>query len=188
MSEVDQFLMEAAENSAATPPGELLEWLQLKAQQVAALEERIEKGTKLLAELGDKLRELTEKEIPQKFLDNQITGMQVGNTVIKIDKFYNAKIPEGREDEAFAWLEETGNDVIIKSELSASFGKGEEEKKKREAAVNALRDAHVPFKEKRGVHPMTLKSFVKETMEAGENIPQDLFGVYVGHRAKLTRK
>ena len=37
------------------------------------------------------------------------------------------------------------------------------------------------------VEPMTLKSFVKEQVEKGENLPYDLLGIYVGQRAKIRR-
>ena len=37
------------------------------------------------------------------------------------------------------------------------------------------------------VEPMTLKSFVKEQVEKGENLPYDLLGIFVGQRAKIRR-
>jgi len=35
------------------------------------------------------------------------------------------------------------------------------------------------------VEPMTLKAFVKEQIERGNDLPLDLFGVFVGQRAKI---
>jgi hypothetical protein len=35
---------------------------------------------------------------------------------------------------------------------------------------------------------VTLKAFVKEQIEAGNSIPTDLFGIFVGEKAKIRRK
>ena len=35
---------------------------------------------------------------------------------------------------------------------------------------------------------MTLKAFVKEQIERGEELPQDLLGIFVGERTKIKRK
>jgi hypothetical protein len=41
---------------------------------------------------------------------------------------------------------------------------------------------------KKKVEPMTLKGFVREQTEAGVNIPVDLFNVFIGERAKITKE
>ena len=38
-----------------------------------------------------------------------------------------------------------------------------------------------------GVHPSTLKAWIKERMEAGDEFPMDLFGAYIGQRAIIKR-
>jgi hypothetical protein len=35
---------------------------------------------------------------------------------------------------------------------------------------------------------MTLKAFAKEQVEQGSDIPTDLFGLYIGEKAKIRRK
>jgi len=37
------------------------------------------------------------------------------------------------------------------------------------------------------VHPQTLRAFVKERCEAGEDFPMELFGAWVGQRAVIKR-
>jgi len=45
-------------------------------------------------------------------------------------------------------------------------------------------DAHT----KTEVHPQTLRAFIKERVEAGEEFPMELFGAWVGQRATIKRK
>ena len=44
----------------------------------------------------------------------------------------------------------------------------------------------VKYDRKQAVHPSTLKSFVKQSLENGEDIPEDVFGVYRQTVAKLS--
>ena len=37
------------------------------------------------------------------------------------------------------------------------------------------------------VHPQTLKAFVKERCEKGEEFPMELFGAFIGHRAIIKK-
>ena len=45
---------------------------------------------------------------------------------------------------------------------------------------------HAPT-QKADVHSMTLKGFVKERIEAGGDIPHQLFGVFTGNKATIKR-
>jgi hypothetical protein len=38
------------------------------------------------------------------------------------------------------------------------------------------------------VEPMTLKALVRERIEAGEEMPTDIFNLFLGNRTKITRK
>jgi hypothetical protein len=102
---------------------------------------------------------------------------------VQVRPFYAAKIPDNRKSEAFKWLTDRKHDSIIKSEVSVSFGKGEREKADGVVAV-LMKQGYLPVKTE-GIHHQTLKAFVKEQVEAGEPLPLDLFGVYIGKRAKF---
>ena len=41
---------------------------------------------------------------------------------------------------------------------------------------------------KKWVEPMTLKAFVKDQTEQGQNIPQELFGLYIGEKSKIMKR
>jgi len=74
----------------------------------------------------------------------------------------------------------------VKNAITTSFGREEDEKANRLA--NQLADMGYAVSKKVWVEPMTLKAFVKEQIERGEELPQDLLGVFVGERTKIKRK
>jgi hypothetical protein len=70
--------------------------------------------------------------------------------------------------------------------VSTSFGRNEDVKA--QTLVNTLSDGGYSVNQKQWVEPMTLKAFVKEQVEKGAPLPMDLFGVYIGKKAKVRRK
>ena len=58
------------------------------------------------------------------------------------------------------------------------------------AAVNFEADAGQGFEpqQKLKVEPMTLKALVRERMEAGKEMPTELFNIYVGNKTTIKRK
>jgi hypothetical protein len=151
-----------------------LHWEGVIAQLEASMEEA-----------NDQLRNLRENLLPAAMLEVGMSSFKLADgTSITVDTYYSAKIPDDREDDAFKWLRNTGNDALIKREVKCLFGKGEDEKAT--MITTLLVKAGVIPEDKSSVHPMTLKAFVREKIEAGEEFPQELFGVFVGNRAKLT--
>jgi hypothetical protein len=96
--------------------------------------------------------------------------------VVTIKKNVLAGITAEHEQEAMAWLAETGNDGIIKNEVVLGFGKGQDNEAK---VLTTLLDAQgYSYTASRFVHPQTLKAFVRKRLEAGEPIPLDTFSVF----------
>lgn len=103
---------------------------------------------------------------------------------INVERFYSTTLTGEKKEAAFAWLRKTKHDDIIKNEIVTSFGRGEDQKAVDVAKL--LEQAGTAFVQKQSVHPQTLKAFVKGEIEAGRELPMDLFSVYIGNRAKLT--
>lgn len=140
-----------------------------------------------LATLSEQKKKISELRLPELMMAAGMESFTLEDgTSMTLDTFYNAKIPEDRQIEAFTFLESTGQDAIIKSQVSLAFGKGEREKEN--IAVQVLTEAGVPFERKRGIHPMTLKAFVKDAIESGQTLPLDAFGVFIGKRVKVRNK
>ena len=149
------------------------------------LEQEIANLNTTLAAKAEQLKNLAEVMIPDAMLQLGLSELKLstGETV-SIKKFYSAKIPEEQQEQAFAWLRKTGNDDIIKNNIALTFGKGEDDLA-REVAMMLVKKGLQP-EQKVFVHPMTLKSFVKERIESGEELPYELFGVFVGNKTKIT--
>jgi hypothetical protein len=67
---------------------------------------------------------------------------------------------------------------IIKNEISVSFGRNEDNKAADYADL-AKGQGFQPT-QKMKVEPMTLKALVRERIEAGKEMPTEIFGVYLG--------
>lgn len=155
-----------------------------QAHQMLVVMEEITDLEDQLKAKKEELRRISEGTIPELMMARNLTEVKLGNGAkLKVEKYYSAKIPDAMRNDAFQYLEDTGNDSIIKSEIKAAFGKGERERE--EEAVRALEEKGVPFSRKVGIHPMTLKAFVREQIEAGEDLPRDAFGVYEGYKTKV---
>lgn len=101
---------------------------------------------------------------------------------------YNASIPKDREYEAYEWLRENGHGSLIKRELKLVFGRNEDEEA--EEVKTDILDLHpdLAIADKAAVHASTLKAFVKEQSEKGNELPKDLLGIYQERKAVLLKK
>lgn len=162
-----------------------LQLLARLANESKELEASIQTKSVDLAEDQSKLDALLRKRIPEimKELGMEEFKLTDGSKVsVKAD--VKCAITEANKPKAFEWLETTNNDGIIKTKVGVDFGKGEMEEAKK--AVDALHDIGLAATMDRAVHPATLKSFVKEMLENGVNIPIDVFGIFEFTVAKIT--
>ena len=132
---------------------------QLELENSIAIEEQ------KLASQKDQLKQISEK--------------------VAITKYYSAGITAEKQEDALNWLRANDHSDIIKNKVEVQFGKGEDDIA--ELTVQLLQQKGLSPEQKTFVHPMTLKSFVKEQVESGANFPQDLFGVFVGNKTKITQ-
>ena len=133
-----------------------------------------------------KLLELTDRDLPDMMAEVGITNFTLADgSKLDVKQTYGARIPVVHRDAAFAWLKEKGHDDIIKNLVSVPFGRGEDSLAT--DFINlAQKNGYAPD-QKKEVHPQTLKAFVKEQLEKGQEVPMDLFGVFTGQRASIKR-
>lgn len=154
-------------------------------QAQSELEKQIESTTKTLGELSDRFRKVSEQLIPDAMAALGLDELKMSDgTKVKVDTYYAASIPADSQSAAFAWLRSSNNDSIIKRDVVCKFGKGEDDKAAQ--LTKKLAELGFTYMDKSYVHPMTLKSFVRENIESGKSFPSELFGVFVGKRTKLT--
>ena len=98
---------------------------------------------------------------------------------------YSASISIANREKAFNWLRDNGLGDIIKNEILVSFGRNEDNK----AATYAELAKGQGFQptQKMKVEPMTLKALVRERIEAGQEMPTEIFGVFSENKTTIKR-
>ncbi len=152
-----------------------------------SLEDEIEDKEKELKELKRKSELLSGEVIPTMMQEMNISTLKLADgTSVEVKPVYGASIPIAKKEEAFKWLRDNGLGDLIKNEVTVAFGRNEDNKAS-QYAVLAKGQGYEPV-QKLKVEPMTLKALVRERIEAGQDMPSDLFNLFAGSRTKITRK
>lgn len=169
------------------PQETTIERLTTLSKDAVALQEELDADEAALKEKQKRLDKILLDYIPEimKALDLELYKFKDGSKV-ECKEDIKCSISEDRKPIAFEWLRENDYDGIIKTNVSASFGKGEAQlAEQARAALVAAGFTQAALSD--SVHPSTLKSFVKERLEAGTAIPLDVFGIFEFTRAKITQ-
>ena len=154
--------------------------LQANQQQLQIQEDAIKQKKKDIEYLSGEVIPTMLSEMGLSFLK-----LQDGSSV-EVKTNYSATITQANKEAAFNWLRENGLSDIIKNEISVSFGRNEDNKAADYAEL--AKGQGLEPQQKLKVEPMTLKALVRERMEAGKEMPTELFNIYVGNKTTIKRK
>jgi len=154
--------------------------LQANQQQLQVQEDAIKQKKKDIDHLSGEIIPTMLSEMGLSFLK-----LQDGSSV-EVKTNYSATITQANKEAAFNWLRENGLGDIIKNEISVSFGRNEDNKAADYAEL--AKGQGLEPQQKLKVEPMTLKALVRERMEAGKEMPTELFNIYVGNKTTIKRK
>ena len=164
--------------------------IQSLADQVEKLEgyaSDIEMAEKKLKDLKEKQKYISSEVIPDMMSEMGLAELKLHDgSRLKVSVDYKAHITKANEEAAFNWLRNNGLGDIIKNEISVSFGQ-DEDNKAADYAELAKGQGYVPT-QKMTVHAQTLKALVRERIEAGKDMPTELFNVYIGNKTTIKRK
>lgn len=157
------------------------------ARRAKLLEKELLDLEKTVSEKSDQYRKLTEQTIPEAMAEAGMKKfvMEDGST-IDVKPFYSASIPKARQEEAFKWLRDRGFDDLIKNTVSVRFGRNEDELCVR--LLSLLGQQGYPAEQAQKIEPQTLKAWVKERVEKGDQVDTELFGVFIGQKATIKTK
>ena len=157
-----------------------VEKLNILDQQVQLLEKDLKQKKKNFEHLSGEV-------IPTMMAEMGLSQLKLmDGSSVDVKPNYSANITIANRDAAFNWLRNNGLGDIIKNEISVSFGRNEDNKAADYAALASERGYQPTQKLK--VEPMTLKALVRERIEAGKELPTELFNVFVGNKTTIKRK
>ena len=150
------------------------------------LEDKIKIAEENLKQLKKQEDLLSGEIIPTMMTEMNISTLKLADgTSVEVKPVYGASIPADKKEDAYKWLRENGLGDLIKNEITVAFGRSEDNKAQ-QYAVLAQGQGYEPV-QKLKVEPMTLKALVRERVEAGLDMPSDLFNLFTSNRTKITR-
>jgi hypothetical protein len=163
-------------------------------QSLADQVERLEKMNREIEETEESLKEKKKQKdhvsmevIPTLMSEMGLAELKlVDGSVVTVKPNYSASITVANREAAFNWLRNNGLGDIIKNEISVSFGRNEDNKAADYASLAQERGYQPTQKLK--VEPMTLKALVRERIEAGKEMPTEIFNIFVGNQTTIKRK
>jgi hypothetical protein len=164
--------------------------IQSLADQVEKLEDlqkRLELQEDNLKNTKKQIDHLSGEVIPTMMSEMGLSHLKLmDGSSVDVKPNYSASISIANREAAFGWLRNNGLGDIIKNEISVSFGRNEDNKAADYANL-AESQGYQP-QQKLKVEPMTLKALVRERIEAGKEMPTEIFNVFVGNKTTIKRK
>lgn len=157
---------------------QLIRYADEQTARIDSLEEELERAKSTL-------RRVQQEDLPNLLHELGMNEVTRGDIEVKITSGVDISIPDEKKPDAYAWMVENNHGDVIKTEVTSRFGAGDHEKVA--AAQKALEKAGFDADVKMSVHPSTLKSWAKQSVEAGVMPPENLFNVRVYDNAKITR-
>ena len=158
-----------------------------QVEKLNALQKRLELQEQNIKNTKKELAHLSGEVIPTMMSEMGLSHLKLmDGSSVDVKPHYSATITQANKEAAFNWLRQNGLGDIIKNEISVSFGRNEDT---RAADYADLAKSHgFSPTQKLKVEPMTLKALVRERIEAGKELPTEIFNVFIGNKTTIKRK
>ena len=161
--------------------------LTKKAEELLALEKLVDEKQEALKIAKNTLQKVSEEEIPSMLSELGLSEITMNDgSKISTSQYYSTRITPDKQEEAFNWLSNNGHGYIIKNTVTVSFGR--EENDSAVKLADELAGQGLDPTQKKWVEPMTLKAFVREQVENGNDLPLETFNVYIGQKTRIIKK
>ena len=157
-----------------------------QVERLEAMQQQLEIQEDAIKEKKKQIQHLSGEVIPTMMSEMGLAELKLHDgSHLKVSTSYRATITEANKVAAFNWLRKNGLGDIIKNEISVSFGRNEDNKAADYAEL-AKGQGFQPT-QKMKVEPMTLKALVRERIEAGKEMPTEIFGVFSENKTTIKR-
>ena len=158
-----------------------------QVERLEAMQKQLEIQEEAIKEKKKQIQHISGEVIPTMMSEMGLAELKLHDgSHLKVSTSYKAHISEANKEMAYNWLRENGLGDIIKNEISVSFGRNEDNKAADYAEL-AKSNGFQPT-QKMKVEPMTLKALVRERIEAGKEMPTEIFGVFTENKTTIKRK
>ena len=157
-----------------------------KIREMQAVQKAIQLDEEQIKQKKKHLEHISGEVIPTMLSEMGLSYLKLQDgSSVEVKTNYSATITQAKKEEAFNWLRQNGLGDIIKNEVVVSFGRSEDDKAA--AYAELAKGQGLEPTQKLKVEPMTLKALVRERLEAGKEMPTELFNVYVGNKTTIKR-
>ena len=156
--------------------------LKQKEDEIAALEDQLKSKKAEADDIGSRV-------IPELLAEQGLTELKLQDgSKVSVKKEFRATLPKDdiRREAAYKWLRDQGLGDIIKNNVFVTFGKGEDDKAKQLLDL-AAENGFEP-QQKSDVAWNTLTALYQERIQAGLDMPSDIFNTWIKDKTKITRK
>ena len=186
MAIIDQIQRDSKDEHKVKVKDNDLNNIAILAEKQTYLEEKIKTKEGQLKTLKEELKEVAEVQLPDALKETGVSEFSlIDGTKVSVSAFYSARISAENKEKAFEWFRKNGHADLIKNTVSVSFGRAEDETAN--SLLMELDDQGFHPEQKEWVEPMTLKGFVREQVEKGNDLPFDTLNIYVGQKTKITK-
>ena len=158
-----------------------------KIKELQSQQEQLQQQEDAIKQKKKEIEHLSGEVIPTMLSEMGLSFLKLADgSSVEVKTNYSATITQANKEKAFNWLRENGLGDIIKNEISVSFGRNEDNKAADYAEL--AKGQGLEPQQKLKVEPMTLKALVRERIEAGKEMPTELFNIFVGNKTTIKRK
>ena len=164
-----------------------VERLRKLGELFLAQREAVERADEELASAKAAFRRTEQEDLPDLMTELGVPMFRLedGTTIERVPDV-EASLTEATRAAGLEWLKANQFGGLIKTKVVTEFGRGESETAAQAAQLLAD-ELGLVAEVSEGVHPATLKAFVKEQMAVGSPIPMDTFNVRAFNRAKVKK-
>lgn len=138
-----------------------------------------------LKQTSDMIANIDRVDLPELMREAEVAQLRLTDgTSVELKEKVQAAITEANQARAHKWLTDHGFGGLIKTVVSVSFPAAERARAQTLGAE--LSESYGNATEvKEAVHPATLRAFIAEQLEAGNEIPMALFSVFTFSEVKV---
>lgn len=162
--------------------------IALACGEMLDLEQKVRDAEAALAEAKAAYRDISEVRLPSLMDDLDCTAFETGDGLrFEVEEKIHASITKDNNSAACDWLRNHGHDGLVKRTVSVLLGREMSWDDAKHVRSILLRETGEDASITEVVHPSTLRAFVKRELEAGSDLPLDLFSVYKQRTMKVKR-